>query len=156
MSAAEGEVALRSQPEQSQDLHGKGFPTENREWGWARGPGMGRALVTQGTVIPPSPGSAPVAGPAVSAISQGSLAALMKQAQLPFAGFLAGPLSWVLNEDVPEPRQGHFELASDCAGVCVFLSPPANTPSDAIQPVARVPVLRLVAAGLITEPEKGG
>jgi len=53
MSAAEGEVALRSQPEQSQGLHGKGFPTENREWGWARGPGMGRALVTQGTVIPP-------------------------------------------------------------------------------------------------------
>ena len=63
-----------------------------------------------------------MAGPAVSAISQGSPAALMKQAQLPFAGFLAGPLSWVLNEDVPEPRQGHFELASDCAGVCVFLS----------------------------------
>ena len=31
MSAAEGEVALHSQPEQSQGLHGKGFPTENRE-----------------------------------------------------------------------------------------------------------------------------
>ena len=40
-----------------------------------------------------------------------------------------------------------------CVCVCLLLQ---TRHSHAVQPVARVPVLRPVAVGLITEPEKGG
>ena len=44
----------------------------------------------------------------------------MKQVQLPLLVSFEDLLSWVLNADVAEPRQGHSELASNCADVCGF------------------------------------
>ena len=41
-------------------------------------------------------------------------------AQMPLLVSFEDLLSWVLNEDVAEPRQGHSELASNCADVCGF------------------------------------
>ena len=54
-------------------------------------------------------------------------------------------------------RRAALMCACVCVCVCVCVCLLLQTRhSDAVQPVARVPVLRPVAVGLITEPEKGG
>lgn len=90
MSAGKREAAPCSQSQSRvRASMGKGSPQRTENGGGALGPGMWCVLVTLGTVISTSPGSAPAAGPAVF----DEKARLQLHLLVSFAGLL----SWVLN-----------------------------------------------------------
>lgn len=159
MSATEGEAApcshrVLTQPSRDGASTGKGSPQRTGNGVGARGPGMGAPCYSGHSDPRLSRKCACGRARGFRSFTRKPGCAEERSAA---ATFLAGLLSWVWNEGAAEPRRGHCELASSCADVCVCVCLLLQTRhSHAVQPVARVPVLRPVAVGLITEPEKGG